>query len=118
MECLPIPGHGFILDKYKCQCKKGFYHPSRVAINGVKRKAVSTQDPAGSSLCLPCQDGCGHCKDDTPCVAHGEGYLRIAVLAFQGICMLLDFISMVLLYHFRRNKVLLRPMNYNTTITE
>lgn len=81
-------------------------------------KAVSTQDPAGSSLCLPCQDGCGHCKDDTPCVAHGEGYLRIAVLAFQGICMLLDFISMVLLYHFRRNKVLLRPMNYNTMITE
>ncbi|XP_026800686.3 probable G-protein coupled receptor 158 isoform X2 [Pangasianodon hypophthalmus] len=104
MECLPISGHGFVLDKYKCQCKSGFYHPSRVAINGVKRKAVSTQDPAGSSLCLPCQEGCVHCKDDTPCVAQGEGYLRIAVLAFQGICMLLDFISMVLLYHFRRNK--------------
>ncbi|KAM9488570.1 G protein-coupled receptor 158a [Clarias gariepinus] len=103
-ECLPIPGHGFVLDKYKCQCKSGFYHPSRVAINGVKRKALSTPDPGGSSLCLPCQEGCVHCKDDTPCMAHGEGYLRIAVLAFQGICMLLDFVSMVLLYHFRRNK--------------
>ncbi|KAG7336398.1 hypothetical protein KOW79_001091 [Hemibagrus wyckioides] len=104
MECLPIPGHGFVLDKYKCQCKGGFYHPSRVAINGDKRKAVGTRDPAGSSVCLPCQEGCVHCKDDTPCVAHGEGYLRVSVLVFQGICMLLDFIGMVLLYHFRRNK--------------
>ncbi|KAI5608020.1 putative G-protein coupled receptor 158 isoform X1, partial [Silurus asotus] len=104
MECLPIPGHGFLLDKYKCQCKSGFYHPSRVAINGVKRKVVSTQDAAGPSLCLPCQEGCVHCKDDTPCVAQSEGYLRMAVLAFQGVCMLLDFIGMVLLYHFRRNK--------------
>ncbi|KAK3550944.1 hypothetical protein QTP70_010118 [Hemibagrus guttatus] len=67
-------------------------------------KAVSTRDPSGSSMCLPCQEGCVHCKDDTPCVAHGEGYLRVSVLVFQGICMLLDFIGMVLLYHFRRNK--------------
>ncbi|KAK2854486.1 hypothetical protein Q7C36_006355 [Tachysurus vachellii] len=104
MECLPIPGQGFVLDKYKCQCKRGFFHPSRVAINGIKRKAVSTRDPAGSSVCLPCEKGCIHCKDDTPCVAHGEGYLRITVLVLQAICMLLDFISMVLIYHFRRNK--------------
>ncbi|PWA17553.1 hypothetical protein CCH79_00011354 [Gambusia affinis] len=35
-ECTPVGGHGFVLDKYKCQCRKGFYHPSRVALNGFK----------------------------------------------------------------------------------
>ncbi|RXN06363.1 putative G-protein coupled receptor 158 isoform X2 [Labeo rohita] len=85
MDCLPIPGHGFVLDKYKCHCKSGFYHPSRVAVNGYKK-------------------GCDFCEDDVPCVARGDGALRMAVLSFQGLCMLVDFISMVLLYHFRRNK--------------
>ncbi|XP_048030273.1 LOW QUALITY PROTEIN: probable G-protein coupled receptor 158 [Megalobrama amblycephala] len=113
MECLPIPGHGFVLDKYKCHCKSGFYHPSRVAVNGFKRKggvkgteALSHHRdvPESSSHCLPCQEGCDFCKDNTPCVARGDGALRMAVLSFQGLCMLVDFISMVLLYHFRRNK--------------
>ncbi|XP_067290887.1 metabotropic glycine receptor isoform X2 [Pseudorasbora parva] len=113
MECLPIPGHGFVLDKYKCHCKSGFYHPSRVAVNGFKRKAVvkaveglphHRDVPESSSPCLPCQEGCDFCKDNTPCVARGDGALRMAVLSFQGLCMLVDFISMVLLYHFRRNK--------------
>uniref|UniRef100_A0A8C1K807 G protein-coupled receptor 158a n=1 Tax=Cyprinus carpio TaxID=7962 RepID=A0A8C1K807_CYPCA len=113
MECLPIPGHGFVLDKYKCHCKSGFYHPSRVAVSGVKRKVrgKGTEGlphhmdvPESSSHCLPCQEGCDFCKDDVPCVAWGDGALRMAVLSFQGLCMLVDFISMVLLYHFRRNK--------------
>ncbi|XP_005162592.1 metabotropic glycine receptor isoform X2 [Danio rerio] len=113
MECLPVPGHGFVLDKYKCHCKSGYYHPSRVAVNGFKRKAGgkgteglshNRDVPETSSHCLPCQEGCSFCKDDTPCVARGDGALRMAVLSFQGLCMLVDFISMVLLYHFRRNK--------------
>ncbi|XP_050953970.1 probable G-protein coupled receptor 158 isoform X2 [Labeo rohita] len=113
MDCLPIPGHGFVLDKYKCHCKSGFYHPSRVAVNGYKRKASrkGTESlphhrdvPESSSHCLPCQEGCDFCEDDVPCVARGDGALRMAVLSFQGLCMLVDFISMVLLYHFRRNK--------------
>lgn len=37
-QCTPIVGHGFVLDKYRCQCRKGFYHPSRVALNGYKGK--------------------------------------------------------------------------------
>ncbi|XP_016111729.1 probable G-protein coupled receptor 158 isoform X2 [Sinocyclocheilus grahami] len=113
MDCLPIPGHGFVLDKYKCHCKSGFYHQSRVAVNGFKSKASGkgTESlphhrdvPESSSHCLPCQEGCDFCKDDVPCVARGDGALRMAVLSFQGLCMLVDFISMVLLYHFRRNK--------------
>ncbi|KAF7664657.1 hypothetical protein LDENG_00170420 [Lucifuga dentata] len=111
-SCLPLHGHGFVLDKYKCHCKKGFYHPNRVAVNGFKRmgrkgKAEDSgpnADEGSSSDCLPCQQGCAFCKDDTPCVAREDRALRMAVLSFQCLCMLILFISMVLVYHFRRNK--------------
>ncbi|XP_061821128.1 metabotropic glycine receptor isoform X2 [Nerophis lumbriciformis] len=112
MECLPMRGHGFVLDKYKCVCRTGFYHPSRVAVSGVTRAGPKgtvpdsgpNADEASSSDCLPCQPGCAFCKDDTPCVAREDDALRLAVLSFQSLCMLVVFISMVLVYHFRRNK--------------
>lgn len=62
-------------------------------------------DEGSSSDCLPCQQGCAYCKDDTPCVAREDGALRMAVLSFQCLCLLIVFVSMVLIYHFRRNKV-------------
>ncbi|XP_029002226.1 probable G-protein coupled receptor 158 isoform X2 [Betta splendens] len=112
MECLPIHGHGFVLDKYKCHCRKGFFHPNRVAVNGFsgagrRGKAADSgpnADEGSSSDCLPCQQGCAFCKDDTPCVAQEDSALRMAVLSFQCLCMLVVFVSMVLIYHFRRNK--------------
>ncbi|XP_067342855.1 metabotropic glycine receptor isoform X1 [Channa argus] len=112
MECLPIHGHGFVLDKYKCHCKKGFYHPNRVAVNGFTRMGRTGKAPGSgpntdegsSSDCLPCQQGCAYCKDDTRCVTHEDGALHMAMLSFQCLCMLIVFISMVLVYHFRRNK--------------
>ncbi|XP_069574304.1 metabotropic glycine receptor-like [Brachyistius frenatus] len=108
MECTPIVGHGFVLDKYKCQCRRGFYHPSRVALNGFKSKEQqgSNRDEASetSSKCLPCRDGCPYCRDDTPCLVQEDGILRLAVASFQGLCMVLDLAGMVVVYHFRRNK--------------
>ncbi|XP_075308547.1 G protein-coupled receptor 158a isoform X2 [Odontesthes bonariensis] len=112
MECLPLRGHGFVLDKYKCHCKKGFHHPNRVPVDGFSRTGRKGKvadsgpnaDEGSSSDCLPCQQGCAYCKDDTPCVAHQDGVLRLAALSFQCFCMLIVFISMVLIYHFRRNK--------------
>ncbi|XP_061551146.1 metabotropic glycine receptor isoform X2 [Phycodurus eques] len=107
MECTPIAGHGFVLDKYKCQCRRGFYHPSRVALNGFKTtergsRRDDVSDAAGK--CLPCRAGCPYCRDDTPCVAREDGGLRLAAASFQGLCVLLDLASMVALYHFRRSK--------------
>ncbi|XP_013994735.2 probable G-protein coupled receptor 158 [Salmo salar] len=109
MECTPIVGHGFVLDKYKCQCRRGFYHPRRVALNGFTRKESSghahSEDLSEvSSKCLPCREGCPYCRDDTPCLAQEDGALRLSVASFQGLCMLLDLVAMVLVYHFRRNK--------------
>uniref|UniRef100_A0A8C9REU3 G protein-coupled receptor 158 n=1 Tax=Scleropages formosus TaxID=113540 RepID=A0A8C9REU3_SCLFO len=113
MECKPIVGHGFILDKYRCHCRKGFYHPSRVALNGFQRREKS-QDASdglseeaateGVAPCLPCHEGCTHCKDDSPCLAQEDRLLRLAVLSFQGLCVLAAIISMLFVYHFRRSK--------------
>uniref|UniRef100_H2TFZ5 G protein-coupled receptor 158 n=1 Tax=Takifugu rubripes TaxID=31033 RepID=H2TFZ5_TAKRU len=103
MECLPIHGHGFVLDKYSCHCKTGFYHPSRLAVNSFAKSGPNA-DEGSSSDCLPCQQGCAYCKDDTPCVAQEDGALRLAVLSFQCLCLLAILLSMVLVYHFRRNK--------------
>nr|XP_015209532.1 PREDICTED: probable G-protein coupled receptor 158 isoform X1 [Lepisosteus oculatus] len=109
-ECKPLRGHGFVLDKYKCQCKKGFYHPSRVSVNGFKRKDTDNdvsyrgELSDGASECLPCREGCSYCRDDTPCYKQEDGLLRHAIISFQGVCMLLDFISMLLAYHLRKNK--------------
>uniref|UniRef100_A0A665UKN3 G protein-coupled receptor 158b n=1 Tax=Echeneis naucrates TaxID=173247 RepID=A0A665UKN3_ECHNA len=102
MECNPIVGHGFVLDKYKCQCRRGFYHPRRVVLNGFKSRD-DTSDV--SSKCLPCREGCPYCRDDTPCLVQEDGVLRLAVASFQGLCMVLDLASMVVVYHLRRNKV-------------
>lgn len=112
MDCVPVRGHGFVLDKYSCHCKEGFYHPNRVAVNGFKKTGMTDKDgddgrPADDSHaanCLPCREGCAYCQDDAPCVARGDGGLRMAVLSLQGLCMLADFAGMVVVYHFRRNK--------------
>ncbi|XP_017275842.1 probable G-protein coupled receptor 158 [Kryptolebias marmoratus] len=107
MECTPIEGHGFVLDKYKCQCRRGFYHPSRVALNGFKsREQGSSRDEASdvSSKCLPCREGCPYCQDDTPCLVQEDGALRLAIASFQGLCISLVLAGTLVVYHFRRNK--------------
>ncbi|XP_037311617.2 metabotropic glycine receptor isoform X2 [Pungitius pungitius] len=112
MECVPLHGHGFVLDKYSCRCRTGFYHPNRVAVNsftgtGRKGKAGDSgpnADEGSSSDCLPCRQGCAYCRDETPCVAPADGVLRLAVVSVQCLCVLLVFVAMVLVYHFRRNK--------------
>ncbi|KAF5890523.1 G-protein coupled receptor [Clarias magur] len=108
MECKHIPGHGFVLDKYKCQCRSGFYQHSRVALNGVSKserdRYVGAEPPDSPARCLPCQDGCVFCRDDTPCLVQEDGVLRLAVVSFQGLCVLLDFVCMTVVYRFRRNK--------------
>uniref|UniRef100_A0A673LS65 Probable G-protein coupled receptor 158 n=1 Tax=Sinocyclocheilus rhinocerous TaxID=307959 RepID=A0A673LS65_9TELE len=105
MECKPIAGHGFVLDKYKCQCKSGFYHQSQVIyVLKIMQISGSLIRQYLIYMCLPCREGCPFCTGDTPCVAQEDTALRLAMVSFQGFCMLLDLISMVVVYHFRRNK--------------
>lgn len=71
------------------------------------KEQVSPRDETTdmSNKCLPCREGCPFCQDDTPCLVQEDGALRLVVASFQGLCMMLDLASMVVVYHFRRNKV-------------
>ncbi|OPJ81713.1 putative G-protein coupled receptor 158 precursor isoform A [Patagioenas fasciata monilis] len=108
-ECMPIKGLGFVLGAYKCICKAGFYHPNIFSVNSFQKKDAENR-LSGSELseeiysCLPCREGCSSCTDDTPCYAQEDKYLRLAIISFQTLCMLLDFISMLVVYHFRKAK--------------
>nr|XP_006010391.1 PREDICTED: probable G-protein coupled receptor 158 [Latimeria chalumnae] len=107
-ECIPEKRLGFVLGAYKCICKAGFYYPS--SLNSFERKDKDNYVPGGKMsdevyVCLPCREGCSYCTDDTPCYAQEDKYLRIATISFQTLCMLLDFISMLVVYRFRKTKV-------------
>ncbi|PKU33365.1 hypothetical protein llap_16331 [Limosa lapponica baueri] len=108
-KCMPIKGLGFVLGAYKCICKAGFYHPNIFSVNSFQRKDAENRFSGGELseevyTCLPCREGCSYCTDDTPCYAQEDKYLRLAIISFQTLCMLLDFISMLVVYHFRKAK--------------
>ena len=56
-------------------------------------------------VCLPCSEGCSFCADDSPWFVQEDKYLRLAIISFQALCMLLDFVSMLVFYRFRKAKV-------------
>ncbi|XP_006208968.2 metabotropic glycine receptor [Vicugna pacos] len=110
-ECMPIKGLGFVLGAYQCICKAGFYHPRVFSVNNFQRRgpdhhfAGSAKDVSEEAhVCLPCREGCPYCADDSPCFVQEDKYLRLAIISFQALCMLLDFVSMLAVYHFRKAK--------------
>ncbi|XP_054851653.1 probable G-protein coupled receptor 179 [Eublepharis macularius] len=115
-KCIPQENQGFILGRYLCPCKPGFYRASRPfssssSSNGWSGKSSSqyagqygTVDPGYLLECRPCQEGCTTCIDDTPCLIKEDWSLRAAILAFQAFCMLAVFFSMLVSYHFRKSK--------------
>lgn len=44
-QCVPLHGHGFVLDKYSCRCRAGFYHPNRVALNSFTGESGTRPSP-------------------------------------------------------------------------
>ncbi|XP_067397267.1 probable G-protein coupled receptor 179 [Emydura macquarii macquarii] len=112
-QCVPQKSRGFILGRYRCLCKPGFYGTRRAPAAGQFGPDESTSQYArqyraadsGNLLeCRPCQEGCVTCVDDTPCLIQEDWSLRAAVLAFQACCMLAVFLSMLVSYHFRKSK--------------
>ncbi|KAM4828749.1 metabotropic glycine receptor isoform 1-T1 [Thomomys bottae] len=110
-ECMPIKGLGFVLGAYQCICKAGFYHPRVFSVNNFQRRGPdhhfsgSAKDVSEEAhVCLPCREGCPYCADDSPCFVQEDKHLRLAIISFQALCMLLDFISMLVVYHFRKAK--------------
>uniref|UniRef100_A0A8D2LVB4 G protein-coupled receptor 158 n=1 Tax=Varanus komodoensis TaxID=61221 RepID=A0A8D2LVB4_VARKO len=104
-ECMPIKGLGFVLGAYTCICKAGFYNPKIFSVNSFHKNHFSGGEQSEEVYaCLPCREGCSDCTDDAPCYAQEDKYLRLAIISFQTLCMLLDFISMLVVYRFRKAK--------------
>ncbi|XP_078501728.1 putative G-protein coupled receptor 179 [Lissotriton helveticus] len=112
-ECVPQEGAGFVLGRYICVCRPGFYGTKRtpssrqawILENSSQFAPQYGTEDSGTLLgCLPCQAGCATCVDDSPCFVQEDWSLRAAILAFQAFCMLAVFISMLVSYHFRKSK--------------
>ncbi|XP_041039874.1 probable G-protein coupled receptor 158 [Carcharodon carcharias] len=110
-KCISPKGRGFMLGAYDCSCKPGFYRPGGVSLKSFDgkgpvhhRQGTGQELSEESRMCLPCRNGCSSCQDDSPCHAEKDKHLRIAIIAFQTFCMLLDFIAMLVVYHFHRCK--------------
>ncbi|XP_051014396.1 probable G-protein coupled receptor 179 [Acomys russatus] len=109
-QCVPLESRGFVLGRYLCRCRPGFYGTS--GSGGLEESATHTAGQIGSprgSLgkllrCHPCPEGCTSCLDATPCLVEEALALRTAVLACQACCMLAVFLSMLVAYHCRRSK--------------
>uniref|UniRef100_A0A674IKG1 G-protein coupled receptors family 3 profile domain-containing protein n=1 Tax=Terrapene triunguis TaxID=2587831 RepID=A0A674IKG1_9SAUR len=93
-QCVPQESRGFVLGRYLCLCKPGFY--------GARQ--YGAVDSGTLLECRPCKEGCVTCVDDTPCLIQEDWSLRAAVLSFQAFCMLAVFLSMLVSYHFRMSK--------------
>ncbi|XP_007422068.1 probable G-protein coupled receptor 179, partial [Python bivittatus] len=106
-QCIPQESHGFVLGKYRCLCKPGFYGGQRTATSSSHRQSASQYgvvDSGNLLQCHPCREGCTACIDGTPCLIQEDWSLRAAVLTFQAFCMLAVFFSMLISYHYRKSK--------------
>ncbi|XP_026566456.1 probable G-protein coupled receptor 179 [Pseudonaja textilis] len=113
-QCIPQENHGFILGKYTCLCKRGFYGRQRTAASllssiskgwsGQSASQNGAVDSGSLLQCRPCQEGCKACIDGKPCLIQEDWSLRAIVLAFQAFCMLTVFFNMLVSYHYRKSK--------------
>ncbi|XP_037666280.1 probable G-protein coupled receptor 179 [Choloepus didactylus] len=106
-QCVPLESQGFVLGRYLCRCRPGFYGASRSG--GLEERATQLtgqlRSPQGRLLrCQPCPEGCTTCTDATPCLVEEAPVLRAAVLTCQACCMLVVFLSMLVSYRCRQSK--------------
>nr|XP_045013813.1 probable G-protein coupled receptor 179 [Jaculus jaculus] len=109
-QCVPLESQGFVLGRYLCHCRPGFFGAS--GSGGLEESATQTARQFGSLKgssgkmlrCQPCPEGCTSCMDATPCLVEEALALRAAVLACQACCMLAVFLSMLVAYRCRGSK--------------
>nr|XP_045608318.1 probable G-protein coupled receptor CG31760 isoform X1 [Procambarus clarkii]XP_045608319.1 probable G-protein coupled receptor CG31760 isoform X1 [Procambarus clarkii]XP_045608320.1 probable G-protein coupled receptor CG31760 isoform X1 [Procambarus clarkii]XP_045608321.1 probable G-protein coupled receptor CG31760 isoform X1 [Procambarus clarkii] len=110
-ECVFTPGHGWVRGGYRCQCRPGFY-PRNKTFNGTHVEVawegkVERNNPTYEMLyvCRPCKKECPECHSNKPCMAHYNWPFRIALLVISSLCIVLSFVMMGLVYHYRSVKV-------------
>uniref|UniRef100_A0A8C1T651 Si:ch211-156l18.8 n=1 Tax=Cyprinus carpio TaxID=7962 RepID=A0A8C1T651_CYPCA len=100
---------GFSLD----QCASGDFWFANTHQCNQTNKEIRIYGVTGNStracypevpVCLPCWPGCDECEDGAPCWVQEDWLLRTAVLAVQGLFMVLVLLSMLVAYQCRRTK--------------
>ncbi|XP_070575540.1 metabotropic glycine receptor-like [Ptychodera flava] len=115
-RCQFIPGQGFRTGAYVCLCKQGYYFPdpstAHAWFNGsevedqYKMKLHGQENRYDDYFdCLPCLPGCEECVDGSPCFVEPNTYLRIAIVAINGLPMLLLVGFAVFTFKYKENKV-------------
>lgn len=99
------PDRGLVMNSPSCSTKGVSPHSLILSGKDAENRFSGGELSEEVYTCLPCREGCSVCTDDTPCYAQEDKYLRLAIISFQTLCMLLDFISMLVVYHFRKAKV-------------
>ncbi|XP_004685043.1 PREDICTED: probable G-protein coupled receptor 179 [Condylura cristata] len=109
-QCIALEGRGFVLGRYLCRCRPGFYGTSHSG--GSEEGTTQPTGQLGSLRssterllrCRPCPEGCASCLSTTPCLVEEALVLRVLVLACQACCVLAIVLSMLLSYRCRRRK--------------
>ncbi|XP_058140082.1 probable G-protein coupled receptor 179 [Dasypus novemcinctus] len=106
-QCVPLESQGFVLGRYICRCRPGFYGANRSG--GLEESTTQPTRQFGSLQgrllrCQPCPKGCTSCVDATPCLVEEAPVLRAAVLTCQACCVLAVFLGMLVSYRCRQSK--------------
>ncbi|XP_070570344.1 metabotropic glycine receptor-like [Ptychodera flava] len=122
-QCSHVPGQGFTSGAYQCVCKENYYFPvtsspSR-AFNGtdleeeyrLKMLGLPNRYDQGFE-CLPCPEGCDGCVDNTPCFIEENKVLRYVLLGIEMVCMVFVLILMILIFRYRKFKVVSHDSPY------
>ena len=104
-------GGGFKAGNYRCVCRKGFYFPNPNAkkkyFEGRKVMDAKEHNKNYSAYdCLPCQDGCDECVDDSPCMYQRNMSLRAVFLTVNEIVKAVAIALGVFVFLFRESKVI------------
>lgn len=118
MQCVAVPGQGFIPGAYKCVCRDGFYFSEThlpqdqkyfngSALEGMflGRTENISEEKLKEFQCLPCAEGCDTCVDDSPCLYAYILPLRVALLALCIILVLLIVVTSAMIAIFRNKRV-------------
>ncbi|CAH1183725.1 unnamed protein product [Phaedon cochleariae] len=110
MECVNEDHSAEEVGRYRCVCRKGFYHQSANS----SWKGFSSEDVEAGRIdnlrCLPCPEGCEDCGPFGICNIQKDVYLTTAILCIQLACMAAVVVMSLIVFKQRKTKAIATGM--------